>query len=111
VTDAPLIATPQGYPLICGTEDGSRFLVVGWTSTGAPVGVRQTPPLGPSEAHSLPQLKPITRGAEELTGELRFMQGGMCLAVEGEISASITGDVTVQGNRSDGSIQIVDVSS
>jgi hypothetical protein len=102
LTDSPLIATPQAYPLICRTDDNNPYLVVGWTSSGTAVGVRQTT--------SLAQRK-ITYRAEELTGELTFLMGWMSVSVDGEISASVEGDVTVQGNRSDGSIGIVDIDS
>lgn len=40
--DAPLIATPQAYPLLCTNELDMRYLVVGWTASGAPVGVPQS---------------------------------------------------------------------
>jgi hypothetical protein len=100
MTDAPLIATPQAYPLVCRTTDNQRYLVVGWTASGIAVGVLQTT--------SLAQPK-VAYGAEEIVGELTFHMGGMSVSVDGDISTSVTGDLTVDGTRSDGAIAIVDI--
>ena len=42
MTDPPLIATPQAYPLLCINELDMCYFVVGWTATGTPVGVPES---------------------------------------------------------------------
>ena len=39
MSDAPLIVTPQAYPLTCTDQNDQRWFIVGWTSSGTPVGV------------------------------------------------------------------------
>lgn len=57
--DAPLIATPQAYPLLCVLGPERRYLIVGWTSDGVPVGV--------------PDAEVTTSSAKEITGNLYFV--------------------------------------
>jgi hypothetical protein len=64
--------------------------------------------VGVRETTSLAQRK-TAFGAEELTGELTFLMGYLPVSVDGEISSSVTGEVTVDGNRSGGAIGIVDL--
>src|SRR2546429_585048 len=40
--DAPLIAPPQAYPLLCINELEMCYFGVGWTATGTPVGVPES---------------------------------------------------------------------
>jgi hypothetical protein len=62
--DAPLIATPRGYPLYCRTDDGRMtYFVVGWTSSGAPVGI----PYRRGELAC-----PSADGAREIAGEMVY---------------------------------------
>jgi hypothetical protein len=57
--DAPLIATPQAYPLLCINELDMCYFVVGWTATGTPVGVPES---------ALAAMGHTTSGAKEIKG-------------------------------------------
>ena len=57
--DAPLIATPQAYPLLCINELDMCYFVVGWTATGTPVGVPES---------ALAAMGHATTGAKEIKG-------------------------------------------
>lgn len=59
MSEAPLIATPQAYPLLCTNELDMRYFVVGWTATGSPVGVPES---------VLAAMGHTTSGAKEIKG-------------------------------------------
>jgi hypothetical protein len=59
LSHAPLIATPQAYPLLCINELDMCFFVVGWTATGTPVGVPES---------ELAAMGHTTTGAREIKG-------------------------------------------
>jgi hypothetical protein len=59
LSDAPLIATPQAYPLLCINELDMCYFVVGWTATGTPVGVPES---------ELAAMGHPTTGAKEIKG-------------------------------------------
>jgi hypothetical protein len=59
LSDAPLIATAQAYPLLCINELDMCYFVVGWTAMGTPVGVPES---------ALAAMGHTTSGAKEIKG-------------------------------------------
>lgn len=90
MSDAPLIAIPQGYPLTCSKDEGERvYLVVGWTSTGIPVGV----PWSAAAAASS-----VALNAQEISGHLVY-------AIP-TTKVTIDDNVTVEGTGGEGVIPV-----
>lgn len=59
MSEGPLIATPQAYPLLCINELDMCYFVVGWTAAGSPVGVPES---------ELAAMGHATTGAKEIKG-------------------------------------------
>jgi hypothetical protein len=98
--DAPLIANPQAYPLHCHDRNSDRiYLVVGWTSSGTPIGV-------PYNLAAAANGK--TYRAHELTFDMYFSIPETNVVIEGEVSSSVRGDINIEGSGPDGALGIFD---
>jgi hypothetical protein len=72
--------TPQPYPLLCTTEDGTRYLVLAWIRENKPVVVAYN--FSSRGKPSSPQV---------LTKPVSYSLPGLSVSIDGDISSSVEG--------------------